>query len=102
MIDIFLTGTPADSRLQEWRDSQTDRAVMEFVKICGWSPGEGKENRVISAIGFLEKKFPVNYDQRHSADVDGLFSMSAKNHHMNRNIRQEQQGLVQRQMVPCR
>lgn len=82
IVDIFLVGSPADSKLQTWTDAQVDKTVMAFAKTCGWSPREGKENSASSAIGFLEKKFPVNYDQRHSGDVGGLFTMSAKNHHM--------------------
>lgn len=82
MVDIFFVGSPADSKLQSWTDTQVDKTVMVFAKTCGWSPREGKEKSVASAIGFLEKKFPVNYDQRHSGDVGGLFNMSAKNHHM--------------------
>ena len=82
MVDIFFVGSPTDSKLQSWTDAQVDKTVMVFAKTCGWSPREGKEKSVASAIGFLEKKFPVNYDQRHSGDVGGLFNMSAKNHHM--------------------
>ena len=82
IIDIFLVGSPVDSKLQGWTDAQVDKTIMAFAKVCGWSPREGKEKSVASAIGFLEKKFPVNYDQRHSGDVGGLFTMSAKNHHM--------------------
>lgn len=82
IVDIFLVGAPNDSKLLSWTDAQVDKTVMIFAKTCGWSPKEGKENSVASAIGFLEKKFPVNYDQRHSGDVGGLFGMSAKNHHM--------------------
>lgn len=82
LIDIFLVGAPTDSKLQGWTDTQVDKTVMTFAKACGWSPREGKENSVSSAIGFLEKKFYVNYDQRHSGDVGGLFTMSTKNHHM--------------------
>lgn len=82
MIDIFLVGSPTDSKLQIWTDAQVDKTVMTFAKTCGWSPREGKKNSVASAIGFLEKKYPVNYDQRHSGDVGDLFTMSAKNHHM--------------------
>lgn len=82
MVDIFLVGSPADSKLQGWTDAQVDKTVMAFAKTCGWSPREGKEKGVASAIGFLEKKFSVNYDQRHSGDVSELFTMSAKNHHM--------------------
>ncbi|MBQ6695990.1 MAG: hypothetical protein IJN16_04730 [Lachnospiraceae bacterium] len=82
IIDVFLVGAPGDSMLVSWTDTQVDKVVMTFAKTCGWTPREGKENNVASAIGFLEKKFPVNYDQRHSGDVGNLFNMSAKNHHM--------------------
>lgn len=82
IVDVFLVGSPADSKLQGWTDAQVDKTVMTFAKTCGWSPREGKEKSVSSAIGFLEKQFSVNYDQRHSGDVGGLFTMSAKNHHM--------------------
>lgn len=82
LVDIFLVGAPGDSKLQKWTDTQVDNTVMAFAKLCGWSPREGKENSKASAIGFLEKKFPVNYDQRHTGDVDGQFTMSAANHHM--------------------
>lgn len=82
LVDIFLVGSPNDSKLLAWTDSQVDKVVMSFAKICGWSPREGKENSIDSAIDFMEKKFPVNYDQRYSGDVGGLFTMSTKNHHM--------------------
>ena len=82
IVDIFFVGAPTNSILQGWTDAQVDKTVMAFSKICGWSPKAGKENSVASAIGYLEKKFSVNYDQRHSGDVNGFFSMSAKNHHM--------------------
>lgn len=82
IVDIFLVGAPTDSKLQGWTDAQVDKMVMAFAKTCGWSPREGKEKSVASAIGFLEKKFPVNYDQRHTGDVGGIFNMSTKNHHM--------------------
>lgn len=82
LVDIFLVGTPRDSNLNNWNDAQVDKAVKSFAKLCGWSPKAGNENNISSAIGFLEKKFPVNYDQRHSGDVGNLFKMSTKNHHM--------------------
>lgn len=82
MVDIFLVGAPGDSKLQSWTDTQVDKTVMLFSKACGWAPKVGKEDSVTSAIGFLEKKFPVNYDQRHTGDVGGIFDMSTKNHHM--------------------
>lgn len=82
MIDIFLVGAPGDSKLQTWTDAQVDKTVMGFAKACGWSPREGNEKSVASAIGFLEKKFPVNYDHRNTTDVGGLFDVGTKNHHM--------------------
>ncbi|MEJ5257221.1 MAG: hypothetical protein WHS64_03125 [Fervidobacterium sp.] len=82
LVDIFLVGSPLDSKLQPWTDHQVDNVVMSFAKMVGWSPREGKEGNVRSAIGFLEKKFRVNYDQRHMQEVNGLFDMATKNHHM--------------------
>ena len=82
MVDIFLVGSPKDSVLTKWTDEQVDNSVKGFAKMVGWSPREGNESNVASAIGFLEKKFNVNYDQRHSGDVNNLFNMSTKNHHM--------------------
>ena len=82
LVDIFLVGSPADNKLLNWTDAQVDKTVMLFAKNCGWSPRAEKEKNVSSAIGFLEKKFPVNYDQRHSGDVGRLFTMSTKNHHI--------------------
>lgn len=82
LIDIFLVGTPGNSILGSWTDKQVDSAVKKFAKLLGWSPREGKENSVASAIGFLEKKFKINYDQRHTADVGNMFNMNTRNHHI--------------------
>ena len=81
LMDIFLVGAPGDSVIGKWSDAQADNTVKGFAKLTGWSPRSGKENSVASAIGHLEKKFPVNYDQRHSVDVGGMFPMSASDHH---------------------
>lgn len=81
LIDIFLVGAPGDSKLQIWTDNQVDKCVMSFAKKMGWK-GNEKGKGIDSAIGFLEKKFGVNYDQRHTQDVNGVFKMSTKNHHM--------------------
>lgn len=82
MIDIFLVGAPGDSVLGKWTDAQVDNAVKGFAKMSGWNPQDAQKGNVASAIGFLERKFKVNYDQRHSADVGNLFNMSTRNHHM--------------------
>lgn len=82
MIDIFLVGAPGASVLGKWTDEQVDNAVKGFAKLSGWTPKPEKADRVASAIGFLERKYKVNYDQRNSVDVNNLFNMSTKNHHM--------------------
>ncbi len=82
LIDIFLVGAPKSSTLGNWTDKQVDNAVMGFAKASGWKPRDGQQGNPASAIGFLEKQFKVNYDQRHSADVENLFDMSTRNHHM--------------------
>lgn len=79
LVDAFLVGCPGQSVLGNWTDAQVDKCVMTFAKMNGWT-NNGKTS---SAIGFLENKFRVNYDQRHSGDVGGLVEhMSTKNHHM--------------------
>lgn len=82
IIDIFLVGAPGDSKLVSWTDAQVDNAVKGFAKLSGWKPRAGQEGNVASAIGFLEKKYKVNYDQRYTEDVENRFTMSLKNHHM--------------------
>ena len=82
LVDIFLVGSPADSKLLKWSDNQVDIAVKKFAKLVGWNPRKGNENNVKSAIGFLEKNYNVVYDQRHSGDIGNAFKMNTKNHHM--------------------
>lgn len=82
LIDIFMVGAPGEGKpLEKWADNQVDEAVKKFAKLTGWSPREGKEDSLSSAIGYLEKTFTVNYDQRHSGDINNRFKMSTKNHH---------------------
>lgn len=81
-VDAFFVGTPSDSKLGRWTDTQTDNFVKFFARKNGWNPRKGNEDSVSSAIGFLEKNFKVNYDQRHSGDVNNMFDMSTKNHHL--------------------
>ena len=82
LIDIFLVGSPKDSIIGRWTDEQVDNTVKSFAKFVGWNPSKEKERNIASAIGYLEKKFRINYDQRHTLDVDRLFNMTTKNHHM--------------------
>lgn len=93
LIDIFLVGSPGDSPLGRWTDQQVDNVVMAFARKMGWNPTPKNANNVKSAIGFLEhgrnngkpgdfQGFKVNYDQRKPGDVDDLFTIAPKTHHM--------------------
>ena len=82
LIDVFFVGLPGQGALTKFSDDMTDSAVQKFAKFIGWDgPREGKDPTA-SAIAFLERTFKVNYDQRHGGDVNGLFNMSTKNHHI--------------------
>lgn len=80
-IDVFFVGAPGESVLGTFTDKQADNLVKQFAKITGWNPREENKDNVASAIGFLEKKFLVNYDQAHSVAAGGALNMAAKNHH---------------------
>lgn len=82
MLDIFLVGAPKDSALGEWTDQQVNHAVMAFAQKLGWNPKEKNLNNVNSALGFLERRFKVNYDQRKPSDVNDLFNIAPSTHHM--------------------
>ncbi|WP_392486137.1 hypothetical protein ACER0A_011035 [Haloimpatiens sp. FM7315] len=82
LIDIFFVGEPKLSSLGKWTDNQTDNVVKKFAKMVGWKPRPGNEDNVASAIGFLENHFKVNYDHRSTTDVNGVFNMGTKNHHL--------------------
>lgn len=75
LIDIFFVGVPKNSALGAWTDEQVNHAVMSFAKAMGW-----KQNG--NPILYLEAAFPVNYDQRHSGDINGFFTMATTDHHM--------------------
>lgn len=82
LVDIFFVGAPGDSALGNWSDAQVDAAVRKFAALNGWAPKPDKAGSTASAIGWLETKFKINYDQRYSKDVSGLLDMSTKNHHI--------------------
>lgn len=82
IVDIILVGAPGDSVLGNWTDKQVNHVVMEFARKLGWNPKEKNLNNVNSAIGFLERRFKVNYDQRKPSDVNDLFNIAPSTHHM--------------------
>ena len=82
IIDIFFVQNPQGSKLVNFSDSSTDKIIKKFAKTLGWNPKKENSDNVVSAIGWLEKNFKINYDHRHSSDVNGLFNMNTKNHHI--------------------
>ena len=83
LADAFFVGVPGqDSVLGKMTDQGADRLVEKFAALCGWNPSNEGSDSNASAIAFLERKFQVNYDQRHGADVEHIFKMSASNHHL--------------------
>ena len=82
IIDIFMVGSPGDSALGKWTDEQVDNAVKKFAKMVGWNPQNERAGNIADAIKFLENKYKVNYDQRHTGDVDKIFVMSINYHHI--------------------
>lgn len=82
IVDIFLVNFPKDSALCTLSDKLADSLVLKFASLCGWKPNLLQKNNVSSAIGYLEKSFQINYDQRHGSEVQSLMKMSTKNHHM--------------------
>lgn len=82
MIDVLFVGAPGEGALTRFADGMTDKAVEQFASWNGWNGPKDGSNPTASAIGFLERKYKVNYDQRHGGDVGRLFPMSTTNHHL--------------------
>lgn len=82
LVDVFLVGSPADSSLLAWTDEQVNKVVITFSKLMGWKPRAGNENKIKDAIGFLQNRFKVNYDQATRASASEVFGILPTNHHM--------------------
>lgn len=78
LVDVFFVGAPGQTKLGGFTDAATDEMVKKFARMVGWSP---RTDNVGSAIGFLEQKYKVNYENSSTKSVNGLFQMSTKNHH---------------------
>ncbi|MBC3887446.1 hypothetical protein GH810_03895 [Acetobacterium paludosum] len=92
LIDSFFVGMPDASKLGTWSDKQTDGLVQKFSKMV-WNadkkngmPNLKKEpDGIASAIGYLERRFKVNYDARYASDLEmgeNILNMNTKNHHL--------------------
>lgn len=81
-VDVFFVTAPGAEGLGQITDAAADELVKKFAQMVGWRPGVENTANVGSAIGFLERRFPVNYDMTSTKSVGGLFNMSTKNHHI--------------------
>lgn len=82
LIDVLFVSLPGEGSLGKFTDSAVDTSVQKFASFCGWKGQKEGGDSTKSAIGFLERKFKVNYDHRHGGDVNDAFKMSTKNHHI--------------------
>jgi hypothetical protein len=86
LIDIVFVGSPGDSVLGEKVDGYANSATEKFASFLGWDKEKAIEkgsDSTASAIGFLERKFKINYDQATTHSVSGQVSnLSLKNHHV--------------------
>jgi hypothetical protein len=83
LVDVFFVGVPGNSALGRWADEKTDSAVRGFAKLNGWKGARPGSDETASAIGFLERKFKINYDHATTAATGGAVkNMSMSNHHV--------------------
>lgn len=76
VIDIFLIGKPRESYLGDITDKWFAARTMDFAKLC--HPNKKNFDSLKSALGFLEGKFEVPYDQ---ISLGGIGRLSATSHH---------------------
>lgn len=91
LIDSFFVGMPGDSKLGNWTDQQVDNVVVKFAKGVWRSDKNGgaqlrtEPENIAQAIGFLERRFKVNYDARYAADLhmgNATLNMRPSDHHL--------------------
>ena len=81
LIDILFVNAPGISKFGEITDTVADELVKKAANLAGWKPRPENENNIASAINFFERSYAVNYDQKSTSEIGGLFNMTAKNHH---------------------
>lgn len=86
LIDILFVKTPREGYLGKIVDNEANKITEKFAGLMGWNKEkviENGGNTTASAIGFLEKKFKVNYDQATSHITNNAVDhLSLKNHHL--------------------
>ncbi|TCI39058.1 MULTISPECIES: hypothetical protein [unclassified Exiguobacterium] len=91
LIDSFFVGSPSDSKLRAWSDEKVDNVVIKFANLV-WKQDKKNGARlrkqpdsIASAIGFLERRFKVNYDARYASDLKmgaTTLNMRPSDHHL--------------------
>lgn len=92
LLDAFFVGAPGDSLLGNYVDSLVDKKIVQFARMVfdidrhtGKNTQRKAPDTVSSAIGYLERRFKVNYDARFASDLIGggrLHGMTPTNHHL--------------------
>ena len=92
LIDSFFVGMPKKSKLGKWTNNQTDKLVEKFATMVwksdqknGIASSRKEPVGIASAIGYLERRFRVNYDARYTSDLqlgDNVLNISPKDHHL--------------------
>src|SRR5699024_5931493 len=91
MIDSLFFRMSGESKLGKWTDKKNDQVVIIFANTVWHADKKNgarlkKEPKSIAqAIGYLERRHPVNYDARYAKDLkmgEELLNMSASNHHL--------------------
>lgn len=89
LIDILFVVTPGQGALGKFTDEMANKTTEKFAQMLGWDK-EKAINRgsdtLKSAIGFLEDKFKINYDQTTTNGKKGtgglVENLSMQNHHL--------------------
>src|SRR5699024_9710386 len=90
-IDVFFVGGAKKSKLGSWTEEKVDRTIIKFSKTIWRSDKNNgaklkkEPDSIASAIGFLERRFKVNYDARYTEDLklNGQnLTMRPSNHHV--------------------
>ena len=89
IIDVLFVGKPGESDLGNFVDKKANDITMKFAEMLGWDKEKAKakgSNELKSAIGFLENKFKINYDQSTTSGKKGtgglVENLSPSNHHL--------------------
>lgn len=91
LIDSFFVGSPLDSKIMKWSDQKVDKIVIKFSKMV-WNHDKAngsnirtQPDSIASAIGYLERRFKVNYDARYASDLKmngESLNMRPTDHHL--------------------